>query len=420
MVSKSDQAAFRRFNTVALARIAEGVFQIPEEPPFWLLPFLDQGKESNDQIIFDDPLSFIANFLIDGEDRWQLESVGGISSGVYSVQTNDSPELFYECRADFVRGEAVLLIELLGEGSPGAIHDAVRAARSQRLAGESGLGQTHLKQSFETNTYLSGMPSYEAFISEDGQIISESCNAAFRQVFASVLVGSPRILPCLESLNEFESVLAKVKSALNRGQVENWSVQMANEQERSIQLDVFPLENMTARLVVRDVSDRSCADRWLAGAADRSTVTGLLNGRSFNSRIDNAIKFFDELKSEPDKGALGVLYFNVDGFNSINETYGRQAGDALLVAIAERAVSNIGPICTLFHFEADEFVVAVESLESGDSIDVFANSLRETLNEPYMLRFLTHDVSVCLGVAVYEQDAATADSLMVFAKNNTN
>lgn len=389
MIAKSIHDVFKRFNTVALARVSESEFQIPAEPPFWLLPFLDQGTEQAGRVVFDDELSFVANFLIDAEEKWRTKSFDELSSGIYSVQSGESPELFYECKADSLDGTPVLLIELVGEGSPSSAYESIRAARSQRLADESsGVAFVQKQLAESVDPYLNGLPTFSAHLGKSGQLSSVEFNSLFKSLDFD-LVDADSTLASIFGVDRSNEILGRVKTALEANQADKWSYSQGGDVGQILQVELRPEQTGATHILIRDISDRSFADRRLNALAYRSPVTGLLNGQSLQRHSQLATEC-----AQASGTMAGVLQLNIESFSGITSTYGKQAGESLLSAVSQRLLNTLSPIHSAFHLQEDQFCVIVECAASVEQLESIAAVVRAAMSKPYILRFLTHTIAV--------------------------
>lgn len=106
-----------------------------------------------------------------------------------------------------------------------------------------------------------------------------------------------------------------------------------------------------------------------------------------------------------------MLFMDLDGFKAVNDSLGHEAGDRLLVAVAERLTGMVRPSDTLARVGGDEFVIVCADLGDGvRSLDAFAERIREGVAGP-----LADDsrwrVSVSVGGAVASYGAEPEDVL---------
>jgi diguanylate cyclase (GGDEF)-like protein len=102
------------------------------------------------------------------------------------------------------------------------------------------------------------------------------------------------------------------------------------------------------------------------------------------------------------RGSLGfaVLLFDLDGFKSVNDTWGHAAGDRVLALVAERARKCVRASDTVGRLGGDEFLAILPETSLDGAIGV-ATKLREALAEPYALDNATARLSASIGISLY-------------------
>ena len=109
---------------------------------------------------------------------------------------------------------------------------------------------------------------------------------------------------------------------------------------------------------------------------------------------------------------VALLFIDLDGFKSINDAHGHEAGDAVLKAVAERCRSALRAGDTIARMGGDEFIVILQGVDSHDAPLGIGQGLLGTLAAPVRYRDLELTVSASIGIAVFPDDAATAGDLM--------
>lgn len=171
--------------------------------------------------------------------------------------------------------------------------------------------------------------------------------------------------------------------------------------------------------IVRDVTAVVEAQHQLEHAALHDALTALPNRRLVIDRLQTA------LAATARGGHVAVLFLDLDGFKPINDAYGHAAGDAVLIATANRLREIIRPGDTVGRIGGDEFVVILERAESL-VVDALAQSISKRLQtmiaEPIVHNDNVHLVTCSVGitVATSTDDAddvlRNADSAMYLAK----
>jgi diguanylate cyclase (GGDEF)-like protein/PAS domain S-box-containing protein len=184
-------------------------------------------------------------------------------------------------------------------------------------------------------------------------------------------------------------------------------------QEISIQDSAAPIRDRGNRLigavmVFHDVSQERRLQRALAYQATHDALTGLINRREFENRLNEAL-----LASRQDPTLHHVLlYLDLDQFKVVNDTCGHPAGDRLLKQITSVVQTRVRTTDVLARLGGDEFGVLLAdcSLETAHRI---AENLRQAIRD---FRFVWNDrvmnVGVSIGVAEIDSSADTLDSVM--------
>lgn len=149
-------------------------------------------------------------------------------------------------------------------------------------------------------------------------------------------------------------------------------------------------------------------NRWLA---QHDRLTGLPNRTMRDLRFAELLL---ERRSEPsaDSSHFTVLCLDLDGFKSVNDRYGHAAGDALLVAVADRLRDCVRADDFLCRVGGDEFVVLMPDV-SPPQVEIVASRVIERIAEPYDLGLQSAlRVGISVGSACAPQDGTGADQLL--------
>lgn len=152
---------------------------------------------------------------------------------------------------------------------------------------------------------------------------------------------------------------------------------------------------------------RKQAERDLQFVASHDALTGLLNRAMFGKRLQQALAQAQRYERQ-----LAVLFIDLDGFKVINDTLGHDAGDALLVEVADRLRDSLREGDTIGRMGGDEFVVLIEEYSSSDQIMEVARKLLEMLARPFMLRGRSLQVTGSIGIAIHAEDGLDAQTLL--------
>ncbi len=166
---------------------------------------------------------------------------------------------------------------------------------------------------------------------------------------------------------------------------------------------------ITALVALRQVltaRENLAFQRRLAHQAFHDPLTGLPNRVLFQDRLEHA------LARAARRAPVAVLYLDLDRFKTINDSLGHEAGDALLVAVAERLQRCVRPEDTVTRLGGDEFAILLEGVrDSGDAVRV-AERVGGALGAAFTVGDHQMFVSTSVGIAYTGHDGATTGDLL--------
>ena len=144
-------------------------------------------------------------------------------------------------------------------------------------------------------------------------------------------------------------------------------------------------------LVFHDVSESRELNRRLSYHASHDVLTGLVNRREFENRLERALR-----SAKARETSYALCYLDLDQFKIVNDTCGHSAGDALLGQVGQLLKSKVRWRDTLSRLGGDEFGVLLEACSLDDALRT-AESLREAVRN---CRFQWEDRTFRLGVSI--------------------
>jgi diguanylate cyclase (GGDEF)-like protein len=160
-------------------------------------------------------------------------------------------------------------------------------------------------------------------------------------------------------------------------------------------------------LVKEMMAEQEQTIRRLASVASHDALTGLFNRAMFTHRLNQALA-----QAERHGRRLAVLFVDLDGFKLINDTYGHDAGDAVLSDLARRLHRSMREGDTLGRLGGDEFVLLIESYHDESQLLDVARKVVETVAQPFAVGDGTHVVTASVGIAAFPEDARSAQELI--------
>jgi diguanylate cyclase (GGDEF)-like protein len=214
-----------------------------------------------------------------------------------------------------------------------------------------------------------------------------------------------------------------VKSAFDKNEAVAGQLQDASEK----------LTEMTQALRI-EIMDRVMVDHQLAAAVEQEEgsrsaalhdrLTALPNRVLFEDRLEHGIS-----QAKRHQWILAVMFLDLNKFKSINDTYGHQAGDAVLQAVALRLKQATRNEDTISRFGGDEFLCVLTHFHEQNEIAMIAAKILKAIQEPCDLQVGDVLVNLCLeaaiGISMFPKNGASAaaliksaDEAMYLAKEN--
>ena len=171
-------------------------------------------------------------------------------------------------------------------------------------------------------------------------------------------------------------------------------------------------QNSLVACVVRDISDRQRMENELRNLAYYDPLTQLPNRRLLFERLKQALRVSQRNESY---GAL--LFLDLNKFKQLNDAYGHETGDELLVEVAQRLRGITRATDTVARLGGDEFVVLLEDIGPNDATASecaaqLVDKISQLLSEPYGIEGIWYHISASIGVSLFVGDNADADQII--------
>lgn len=159
---------------------------------------------------------------------------------------------------------------------------------------------------------------------------------------------------------------------------------------------------------IRDISEHKRRSAYLEHAAAHDPLTGLPNRLLLGTQLAAAIT-----RSERNATQVAVCYLDLDGFKQINDQYGHDTGDAVLIEVARRLSHGTRKGDTVARLGGDEFILVLADLHSPSECKALLERVLQAVALPYdgpQGRF--SEVSASIGVALHPEDHSDPDVLI--------
>lgn len=156
--------------------------------------------------------------------------------------------------------------------------------------------------------------------------------------------------------------------------------------------------------IARNITERKQAQKAIEHLAFHDTLTGLPNRRLLMDRMEIACA-----ASQRNNSFGALLFLDLDKFKLLNDTYGHDAGDALLQEVAQRLLHCVRAIDTVARLGGDEFVVLIQNIgstaaDAREHANAVGHKILLNLNEPYTLQALqgrAHTMTPSMGATLF-------------------
>lgn len=214
-------------------------------------------------------------------------------------------------------------------------------------------------------------------------------------------------------------VLAPLFILLQMYAVAHWGLELPRWQSRTNpQADAFLIGSFNFFVVIAVLlvyerinaqlrAERDADRQRLATLATLDDLTGLGNRRYFHQRLAEACARCDRGHHQ-----LAVLYIDLNGFKPVNDAYGHETGDQLLVEVGRRLRGLLRAEDFVARLGGDEFAVILEPVQSRDGVAEVQEKLRQQISQPVEVNGRALSVGASIGVALYPADASRAEQLM--------
>lgn len=182
--------------------------------------------------------------------------------------------------------------------------------------------------------------------------------------------------------------------------------------------------NASRRLAVThvDITDKRAAEDQLRYVAGHDGLTGLPNRRLLFEFAEHMVASARRAHTR-----LAVLFFDLDAFKPVNDTYGHHVGDQVLREAAQRIAQSVRAEDMVGRLGGDEFVAVLANVDSTRAVTQAAIHMLRTLEPPYRVDGLELQVPASVGIAIFpdhgigiETLIECADAAMYHAKHRPN
>jgi diguanylate cyclase (GGDEF)-like protein/PAS domain S-box-containing protein len=157
----------------------------------------------------------------------------------------------------------------------------------------------------------------------------------------------------------------------------------------------------------RNITERKESDQLIWNRANLDFLTGLPNRYMLFDRLSTQL----ELAKRSNK-KVALLFLDLDKFKEINDSLGHDFGDKVIQETARRLKAVVRNTDIVSRLGGDEFTVVISDLSQAYIIGRIVDQILESISKPYVFQSNSASISTSIGIAIFPDDAANADTLL--------
>lgn len=159
--------------------------------------------------------------------------------------------------------------------------------------------------------------------------------------------------------------------------------------------------------IINDVTERRRAEELITRMSLLDGLTGLPNRALYMDRLRHALTLAERA------GERAAIYFiDLDRFKEVNDAYGHEVGDKVLIEAAKRLVACVRRSDTVARLGGDEFVALTPSVGSAGNAGILAGKMVAAMRSPFLALGHTCRLGASVGVALFPDDGQRASELL--------
>ncbi len=164
---------------------------------------------------------------------------------------------------------------------------------------------------------------------------------------------------------------------------------------------------LTISGTLSDITVRKKAEELTWRQANLDALTNLPNRRLFREQLEVQL-----MRAKRNQHQLALLFIDLDGFKQVNDLYGHDAGDLLLMEAARRLKHCLRETDIVSRLGGDEFTIILSELRHLDHVELICQKILLALSEPFTLGEDIGHVSGSIGIALHPLDGTSSEELM--------
>jgi len=247
----------------------------------------------------------------------------------------------------------------------------------------------------------------------DGSILQ--VNAAFSTITgysaAEVIGKNPRILKSDKHFQSFYDEMWRKITTEGQWAGETWN-RKKNGESYPEWLTISTVKNHTGEItnyvsIFHDISQDLQQQEVIQYQSQYDALTKLPNRVLMNERLDNAL-----IKIQRSGKKIAILYLDIDNFKYINDAFGHNIGDDILIEISKRFSSLMRNEDTIARLGGDDFIVILNDFDALNTVTDIAKRLLDSFEKPFYQGEVEFFVTVSVGITIAPDDGEDSVTLI--------
>lgn len=225
------------------------------------------------------------------------------------------------------------------------------------------------------------------------------------------LIGSTHRI--LNSHNQPKNYWKKMFSTTSMGDI--WQDEVRNKTKDGayywVDTTIIPIyesNQLSGYLSIRtDITELKKQQEELAKLAHHDELTNLPNRTLFNERFRQAMA-----QSHRSKTKVAICFFDLNEFKAVNDNYGHDVGDVVLIEIAKRLSDCLREVDTVSRQGGDEFVVILSGIHDEEEAKQTVDRIQHAIQVPIIVNELSLSITAASGIAIYRDDGEDIETLL--------
>ena len=172
---------------------------------------------------------------------------------------------------------------------------------------------------------------------------------------------------------------------------------------------VVTIANTLAGIIVRRKLEEELeqSHKDLAHMARHDKLTGLPNRMLFGERLHQSL-----IRARRDRSMMALMFIDLDRFKYVNDTFGHETGDLLLIHVANCIKSTLREADTVARMGGDEFTAIISTITHEEDAILVAKKIVDQLKQPLTINKCTCEIGASIGISIFPLHAENTEALL--------